>query len=65
MNILTTHENQQDDASKLAIKAICMHLCTYEQLPSTAELKLSDGAEYSPILSTVQPDYYNKLWRQF
>jgi hypothetical protein len=56
MNILPTHENQQDDASKLAIKAICMHLYTYEQLPIIAKLKLSDGAEYSPILSTVQAD---------
>jgi hypothetical protein len=65
MNVLPTHENQQDDASKLAIKAIYMHLCTYGQLPSTAKLKLSDGAKYSLILSTVQPDCYSKLWRQF
>jgi hypothetical protein len=60
MNVQPTHENERDDTSKLAIKAIYMHICTYEQLPSTTKLELSDGAEYSPILSTVRPNYYSK-----
>jgi hypothetical protein len=50
MNVLPTHENQQVDASKLAIKVICMHLCTYA--PTASDVRSSDESE-----SNVSPNY--------